>query len=210
MSTKSETKPVDPAACDEWFADEGGFEAAYKKLLAFAGMQLSLRVGDSGAPVALRQLDAEDVVNAAFERLFADGLEPGKTAYYQLRNHVDNSVRSVAKSKGESRLVRPDRWGELPEGYHNQVNPSEPSITERMAIADDIAFCKTVLSCVAAKCKDDLEVTKLCEAVVAGFRDHADLREYAELELPQYDAAFKRLRRQFSHCSREAKKGLRA
>ena len=189
--------PVDPSTVDELLAHQGGFEAAYKKLLSLAGRFLSIYAGDSAARVVLRQITAEDVVDAAFERLFNDGIPDGADIYFVLRNHVRNDVRSKAKSKKQARLVRTDASKELTDLFNQQDEPTDVSAVERMEVLDDVDFCRKVIFHLAADAKDDPEVSKICEAIISEFRDPADLREFSGLDEAKFEAAFKRLKRRF-------------
>jgi hypothetical protein len=190
-------KPVDPATADLLLAHKGGFEVAYKRLLSLAGKLLSSYAGDSASRVALRQLTAEDIVDAAFERLFGEGLSDGEDIYFVLRNHIRNDVRSKAKSKKESRLVRTDASKGLTDLYNQQSEPTETSAVDKLIILDDIEFCQKVIFRLAADGKHDPEVSKICEAIISGFRDPADLREFAGLDESKFTAAFRRLKRRF-------------
>ena len=200
--------PADPAALDQVFADRGGFAVAYKRLLAFAQVTLVNYGGDSPARVALRQLQAEDVVDAAFERYFDEGAEDGD-AYYTLRRHIKNQVRSAAKSAKQKRTVRVDGSEELTSVYNNKADPTDFGAIERVEILDDFDFCKKLIFRILSETKDDREVASLCEAIIAGFRGHADICDFAKLESAAFDAAMKRLKRKFSHTLATAEGDLR-
>lgn len=191
---------ADPAALDQVFAKQGGFNAAYKKLVALAQAMLVTYGGDSRSRVALRQLDPEEIVNIAFERYFTEGAEEGANVYFVLRNHVRNFVRSAAKSAKEKKTIRVDGDEKKTALYEAQVDPTGMGAEERLSVIDDFDFCKKMMFRVLADCKGDKDVEAICEAIIAGFREHADIAEYAKLDKAAFDAAFKRLKRRFVHA----------
>ena len=200
--------PADPAALDQVFAARGGFAVVYKRLVAFAQMTLVNYGGDSASRVALRQLQAEEVVDAAFERYFDEGAEDGDV-YFALRRHIKNQVRSAAKSVEQKRTVRVDGSEKLTTVYNNKSDPTDFGAVERVEILDDFDFCKKLIFRILEETKDDQEVAALCEAIVAGFREYTDICEFAKLERPAFDAAMKRLKRKFSHTLTAAEGDLR-
>lgn len=200
--------PADPAALDQVFADRGGFAVAYKRLLAFAQVTLVNYGGDSASRVALRQLQAEDVVDAAFERYFAEGADDGD-AYFAIRRHIKNQVRSAAKSAKQKRTLRVDGSEELTGLYNNRADPTDFGAIERVEILDDFDFCRKLIFRILGDTTDDKDVASICEAIIAGFREHADICDFAKLESAAFDAAMKRLKRKFTHTLAAAEGDLR-
>ncbi len=201
--------PVDPDALDGLLAGRGGFEAAYEKLVAAAKALLQTYGGDSGGRALLRQLEAADVVDTAFDRLFAEGFSPGEDVYLLLRRHIRNYIRTVAKSVKERQTVRVDGDEESTRTYLQQTDPLEQSAPERALIIDDLEYCMKVLFRLTAKVKDDPQVLALVSAIIEGFRDPDEICVVAELTKPQYDATFKRMKRRFAQilaASEEDKK----
>lgn len=201
--------PVDPDALDGLLAGRGGFEAAYEKLVAAAKAWLQTYGGDSGGRALLRQLEAADVVDAAFERLFTEGFSPGEDVYLLLRRHIHNHIRTVAKSVKERKTVRVDGNEESTRNYLQQTDPLEQSAPERALIIDDLEYCMTVLFRMTSEVKDDPQVLALVSALIEGFRDPEEICVVAELTKPQYDATFKRMKRRFAQilaASEEDKK----
>ena len=136
---------ADPTALDHVFTAQGGFTLAYKRLVVLARSMLDTYGGDSAARVVLRQWDAEEVVNVAFERAFAESAEIGPDTYFALRRHVRNHVYTLAQSSKQARTVRVDGNEQATAVYHQQTDPTETSAVERLLIADDFAFCAQVL-----------------------------------------------------------------
>ena len=189
---------VDPAALDGLLVARGGFEAAYEKLLAAAKALLQTYGGDSGGRALLRQMDAADVVDAAFERLFDEGFPPGDDVYLLLRRHIQNNIRSVAKSAKEARTVRVDGNEDATRIYSQQSDPLEQSAPDRALITDDIEYGMKVLFRLTTAVKDDPQVVALATAIIEGYRDPDDICVVADLTKPQYDATFKRMKRKFA------------
>ena len=201
--------PVDPDALDGLLAGRGGFEAAYEKLVAAAKAWLQTYGGDSGGQALLRQLEAADVVDTAFDRLFTEGFSPGEDVYLLLRRHIRNHIRTVAKSVKERQTVRVDGDEESTRTYLQQTDPLEQSAPERALIIDDLEYCMKVLFRMTAEVKDDPQVLALVSAIIEGFRDPDEICVVAELTKPQYDATFKRMKRRFAQilaASEEDKK----
>ncbi len=199
---------ADPAALDHVFTAQGGFTAAYKRLVVLARSMLDTYGGDSAARVVLRQWDPEEVVNVAFERAFAESAEIGPATYFRLRSHIRNHVHSLAKSAQQARTVRVDGNEQATAVYHQQTDPTETSAVERLLIADDFAFCAQVLDRLQAEGRDDPEVGLICRAVAAGHRDYADICRHAQLTPPAFDAGLKRLKRKFLHLVRTVEADL--
>jgi len=201
--------PVDPDALDGLLAGRGGFEAAYEKLVAAAKAWLQTYGGDSGGRALLRQLEAADVVDTAFDRLFTEGFSPGEDVYLLLRRHIRNHIRTVAKSVKERQTVRVDGDEESTRTYLQQTDPLEQSAPERALIIDDLEYCMKVLFRMTSEVKDDPQVLALVSAIIEGFRDPDEICVVAELTKPQYDATFKRMKRRFAQilaASEEDKK----
>lgn len=194
---------------DELFADQGGFETAYKKLVQQAQSLLVTYGGNSSARVILRQLDAEDLVHTAFKRFLEQESEDDVPAYYVLRKHIQNQVRSAAKSAKENQTVRADASEELTFHYENQSDANELDTMDRVTILDDGELCTKLMFRVRAEGKNDHEVDQLCEAIISGFRDFDDLREFANFDQKTFDAAWKRLIRRFRHVLSEAEGELK-
>lgn len=190
--------PVDPSALDRLFAARGGFETAYEKLVAAARSLLLTYGGDTGARVVLRQLDPEEVVNLAFDRVFSDGIDPEDDLYLALRRHIQNHIRSLAKSAKQRRLVRVDGDPELTSAYCDQSDPNEESARDRLLIVDDMDFCSSVMFRVMAEAKEDPEVEDIGRAIISGKRSTEEICQFTGLNGRKYDAAFKRLKRRFS------------
>lgn len=201
---------ADPVALDQLFASRGGFAVAYKKLVVLAQAMLVTYGGDSASRVVLRQLDPEEIVNTAFERyLDGDSGDEGEDIYLVLRRHIKNHVRSAAKSVKQNHTVRVDGNKKSTALYNQQHDPNETGAIERVSIIDDFDFCKTLIFRVLSDTKQDKEVASLCEAIIAGFREHSDLCEFANLEKPAFDAALKRLKRKFGHALMAAEGDLK-
>jgi hypothetical protein len=182
-------------------ADQGGFASAYKKLVLLARWALSVYGGDTRSRVTLRQLDAEEIVDEAFHRLLTEPIGVGEVPYFVLRRHVKNHVRSLAKSAKEGHTVRVDGGSEGEKrAYEGATDPTATSDVEKLTIFDDFEFCKKVIFRVMADLKDDKTVASICEAIIAGFRDPGDLRDYANIDQAAFEAAFKRLKRKFGHA----------
>ena len=190
--------PVDPDALDGLLAGRGGFEAAYEKLVAAAKAWLQTYGGDSGGRALLRQFEAADVVDAAFDRLFTEGFSPGEDVYLLLRRHIRNHIRTIAKSVKERQTVRVDGDEEFTRTYLQQTDPLEQSAPERALIIDDLEYCMKVLFRMTSEVKDDPQVLALVSAIIEGFRDPDEICVVAELTKPQYDATFKRMKRRFA------------
>jgi hypothetical protein len=200
---------IDPDALDGLLAGRGGFEAAYEKLVAAAKAWLQTYGGDSGGRAVLRQLEAADVVDSAFDRLFTEGFLPGEDVYLLLRRHIQNHIRTVAKSVKERRTVRVDGDEESTRTYLQQTDPLEQSAPERALIIDDLEYCMKVLFRMTSEVKDDPQLVALVSAIIEGFRDPDEICVVAELTKPQYDATFKRMKRRFAQilaASEEDKK----
>ena len=189
--------PVDPTALDTLLAARGGFEKCYKKLLAAAKVWLAIYGGNKAGRLAVRQLDAEELVNIAFERAFTEEFEPGTDLYLLLRRHMQNHVHSLAKSTGEAKTIRADSSTVAKERYLEQDDPTAPGVADRVLVTDDTEFCNQVLLRVCANAKDDPEVDRLAMAIIEGFYEPDELRVVTDLSPSQYTAAFKRLRRRF-------------
>jgi len=84
--------------------------------------------------------------------------------------------------------------------YSDATDPTETSGVEQLMIFDDFEFCKKVIFRVLTDIKDDKEVSDICEAIIADFRDPVDLREYAKIDQASFEVAFKRLKRKFGHA----------
>jgi hypothetical protein len=190
--------PADPAAMDALFNSRGGFEHAYKKLIAVAKALLRIYGGDSSARVVLRQLDGEEVVNRAFERWASDGFPTAVEPYLVMRGHIRNHIRSIAKSAKQRRTVRVDGNEDLTWAYQQQFDPTEETAIDRLLIIDDRDFCIQVMFRLVADTRDDQQVTALATAIIDGFRDPADICELTGLDKPAYEATFKRLKRRFT------------
>jgi hypothetical protein len=191
---------ADPAAFEQLFASRGGFATAYRKLVALAKAMLVTYGGDSASRVCLRQLDPEEIVNAAFERYFDEGAEGEEEVYLLLRRHIRNYVRSLAKSVQQARTVRVDGNKDQAMAYRQATDPTEMSTVDRLLVVDDFDFCQKVIFRVLGDSKADAEVCSICEAIIAGFRDYADICDFAKMSQPAFDAAFKRLKRRFGHA----------
>jgi hypothetical protein len=189
-----------PSDMDQMFAGQGGFAAAYKKLVVLAHLMLAMYGGDSRARVVLRQLDAEEIVNDAFKRLLNEPVAATEVPYYVLRRHIKNHVRSLAKNTKEGRTVRIESDEKGKTAYAEATDPNETNGVERMMIFDDFEFCKKVIFRVVAEINDDKEVLDICEAIVVGFRTSADIQEYAKIDQATFEVAFKRLKRKFGHA----------
>jgi len=202
------TMSADPAALDHVFTSQGGFTLAYKRLVVLARSMLDTYGGDSAARVVLRQLDPEEVVNVAFERIFAEAAEIGPETYNSLRSHIRNHVHSLAKSAQQARTVRVDESEKSTALYQQQTDPTETSAVDRVLIADDFEFCVKVMARLELEGRDDPEVGLICRAVAAGHRDYADLCRHAQLTPPAFDAGLKRLKRKFLHLVRTVEADL--
>jgi hypothetical protein len=189
--------PVNPADLDHLLAHRGGFDTAYSKLVLFAQAKLLLYRGNVAGRAAVRQLDAEEVVNDAFVRLFKEGFVPGEDVYFLLRRHIANQIRTLAKSVQEENTVRVAADPELGELYEQQSDLNELSAPDRSIILDDVRYCLDVMQRVAAATPNDPEVVKLAEAFVAGYRDPGEICLLTDMTRAKYDAAFKRLQRKF-------------
>lgn len=193
---------ADPAALDHVFTAQGGFAPAYKRLVVLAQSMLDTYGGDHDSRVVLRQWEAEELVNAAFERIFSEAAEIGPATYNSLRRHIQNHVHSLAKSAQQARTVRVDGSEEATAVYQQQTDPTETGALDRLLIADDFAFCAQVLECLQHEGRDDPEVGLICRAVVAGQRDYADICHHTRLSPPAFEAGMKRLKRKFLHLVR--------
>jgi hypothetical protein len=189
--------PVDPAALDSLLAAQGGFDAAYKKLAAMATALLRTYGSDTGARVVLRQYDPLDIVDAAFERILQEGFEPGENVYFLLRRHVRNRIRSEAKLVSEGKTVRVEGDPDSKKLYLQETDPTEQSAPDRAVVIDDCEYCISVMFRLMADVKDDPAVSAIATAITEGFRDPQDICDVTGLSRPEYDAAFKRLRRKF-------------
>ena len=194
--------PADPAALDHVFTAQGGFTVDYKRLVVLARSMLDTYGGDSAARVVLRQLDAEEVVNAAFERVFTEAAEIGADTYFALRRHIRNHVYTLAQSTKQARTVRVDESEKSAALYQQQSDPTETSAVDRVLITDDFEFCVKVMERLEREGRDDPEVGLICRAILAGQRDHADICRHAQLTPPAFDAGMKRLKRKFLHLVR--------
>ncbi len=189
--------PVNPADLDQLLAHRGGFDTAYGKLVLVAQAKLLLYRGNVAGRAAVRLLDAEEVVNDAFARLFQEGFALGEDVYLLLRRHIANNIRTLAKSAKEENTVHVVADPELGELYEGQSDPHELSPPDRAIILDDMRYCLDVMQRVAAATRDDPEVVKLAETFVAGYRDPGEICQLTDMTRAQYDAAFKRLQRKF-------------
>eukprot|EP01036_Dinobryon_divergens_P035793 gene35793-46448_t len=187
---------------------QGGFTLAYKRLVVLAQSMLDTYAGDYDSRVVLRQWDAEEVVNAAFERIFTEAAEIGPETYNSLRSHIQNHVHSLAKSTKQARTVRVDGSEQATALYQQQTDPTETSAVDRVLIADDFEFCVKVMARLELEGRDDPEVGFICRAVAAGHRDYADLCRHAQLSPPAFDAGMKRLKRKFLHLVRTVETDL--
>lgn len=189
---------------DEIFAAQGGFEAVYKRLSALARQQLAHYGGNTRARVVLRQHDPEEIVDEAFKDLLCLESEPKDGPYYFLRNRVRNIVRSMAKNVKEGRTVRIEGSSSAKQDAYAQVSdPTDPTAADLATVVDDADFDIKVLFRLLADLKDDNEVKTLCDAIIEGYREPADLRDLTGLDQAAYEAAFKRLKRRF-HQALEA------
>lgn len=188
-------KPTDD--WDQMFAARGGFDEAYTKLIAYARRELARYQSDFGGGLAVRQLDAREVVHSAIERLFSEEWDANEDVYLLLRRHIQNKVRSLSKSAGETRLVRISGRQETDAAYAETEDLFAESPRENAEIRDRTGFCKKVLMCVLSEAGEDQILCKLTEALIEGWRDPNDMCDLLEISRSEYDAAFGRLKRRF-------------
>ena len=188
---------VDPSELDRLFSAQGGFRSAYKKLLLLSKATLAMYDGNSSAKVALRQIDAEEVVNHAIERLFAEGFEVQENVYFKLRNYIKNFVRTKAKLKKESLTIKVNYDSENYSQYEGYYDPTEQLPDARMDIIDDFDFCKEVIFRLRGKITHDENLKNLCDAIIEGYTEPEELMELMGVDKSGYRAAFLRLRRRF-------------
>lgn len=90
---------------DTLFAARGGTALVVSKLAAYAITKIEQHKGivPLGGHATVAQLDAHEVVNHAFERSFGEPelWDDGEKLYQALRRHIDNHIRTLAKSKKE-------------------------------------------------------------------------------------------------------------
>ncbi len=201
--------PVDPADLDRLLEPYGGFKLVYKKLLAMARRKLALYVGNSGGKVVTRQLDPEDAVHDAFARLFEEGFGLNDNVYFVLRNHVDNGIHTLEKSEHEKKTARVEGSEKLSHAYYREADRHLPTAPDRAAVADEVGQMVEIMQYLAANTTKDPQVAKLAQAIADGHSEPAALCNVTHMNRDEYDAAFKRLKRQFLRAqlaSQEKKK----
>lgn len=196
---------VDPSELDRLLAAQGGFREAYKKLQLLSKATLAMYDGNSSARVALRQIDADEVVNHAFERLFSEGFEDQENVYFKLRNFVKNFVRTKAKLKKEARTIRVTPDSDIYGQYEGYYDPTEQLPDARMDIIDDFDFCKKVIFRLRTDISHDEILKTLCDAIIEGYTEPEDLMELMGVDKSGYRAAFLRLRRRYKKAIKNQK-----
>ncbi|MGJ8637802.1 MAG: hypothetical protein ACSHYA_00285 [Opitutaceae bacterium] len=198
--------PSVPPDLDELFPDRGGFTPVYEKLILLARSLLNAYSGDSAVRVCLRQWDAIEIVDHAFERLLSEEYAETENAYYVLRNHVKNFIRTKAKSVQESRTVRSDGSEALTARIMNFEDRTDLAIAERAEIIDDVGFCLKVMQLVLTHVKNDELVVQMCEAYVAEIYEADEICQLLEISKKEYSNVFRRLQTQFRKQLRNLEK----
>lgn len=186
-----------PTDLDELLHEEGGFVFVYEKLILLSRSLLNTYAGDSTVRVCLRQWDAEEIVDHAFERLLSEDFDETKNTYYVLRNHVKNFIRTKSKSVKESRTVRSDGSEALTSNIMNFDDRNAMPLTHGAEIIDDIEFCSQVMSQVLGAVENDELVAQLCEAYIAGIFDTDEVCQLLEITRKEHANVFRRMQTQF-------------
>jgi hypothetical protein len=186
------------------FAHRGGATSAFKKLAAFAAEKISRHSqSTTGGHAAVAQLRAEEVVGHAVLRALKDPTvwNDGEVLYRELRRHIDNYIRGLAKSKKEDRLVREgdlvraNEDDDEEEAANEPADPQAKSPRQEAVIADDVEFCREVLAKVRGLPKtDDLE-KRMIDLLIEGWRDRPDMCDLLKIDPETYDLRLKRIAR---------------
>ena len=126
---------------EQLFTRDGGFEKVFKKLLRLATTELAAARISAGNVGELARLSEEEIVFIALERLQDEGVKD-KGAYYTLRNHIRNYIRTLEKSprvQFEATAGNDsNQWSEYWEGVEDTAS-WDPALAAERRETEDIS-----------------------------------------------------------------------
>ncbi len=184
------------------FAHRGGANVAFKKLTLFAAVKISQHSkGIGGGHEAVAQLAPEEVVGHAVERALTtpEIWEDGEALYLKLRDHIDNYVRGLAKSKKEDRIVRDAGLSQVEEDDSDAKREPEDvraeSPSRQATLSDDRAYAEKILHQVRDRPKATPQEKQMIDHLLEGWRDRPDMCDLMSIDGETYDKLLKRIAR---------------